>query len=106
MRLRSDILVVSVHARNIGVLSPIAGWQVMLIDSDDQQPVGDVHPRRALAMAFATDQFDDIVGWKRLESTAWIATRRDEVPVHVPVVRGRRSTGPNVPRWRSAAGLE
>lgn len=107
---RPDILVVSVHARNTGVLSPIAGWQVIVLDHGDQRLVGSVHPRRALAMAFAADHFDDIVGWKRLESTAWIATRRADVPVSVPVsvpaARVRRSTGPNVPRWRAAAGLE
>ena len=103
---RADVLVVSVHHRNTGVLSPIAGWQVMLMDHEEQRVVGGVHPRRALAMAFATAQFDDIVGWQRLESTAWIAKRRADVPVGVPVVRGRRSTGPSVPRWRSPAGLD
>lgn len=104
MLVRPDILVVSVHARDTGVLAPIAGWQVMLIDHDDQQLVGSVHTRRALAQAFAADQFDDIVGWKRLESTAWIATRRTDVAVQVPAVRVRKSVRPNVPRWRSAAG--
>lgn len=91
----------SVHARDKGVLSPIVGWQVLLLDNDGQHAIGGAYPRRAQAMAFASREFGDIIGWRRLESTAWVAVRRADLPVHVPPrPRTRVPTGPHVPRWR------
>lgn len=98
---QTDIVVVSVHARDAGVLSPVAGWQVMVMDLHGHQLIGEVHRRRAQAMAFASRHFGDIVGWRRLESTAWAAARRADVPIVLARTRQRLKTGPQVPRWRS-----
>lgn len=96
------ILVVSVHGRDAGVLSPIAGWQVVQFGPDGERLVGDVHLRRPQATAYACSRFDDIIGWRRLESTAWVAERRADTPARVTPVP-RRIKGPHVPLWRLGA---
>ena len=103
--LTAAVMVVSVHGRDAGVLSPINGWQVVQVTSDGQHAVGDVYPRRTHATAFASRHFEDIVGWKRLESTAWLAERRGDRTAPVsPPLPSPTPKGPQIPRWRLAQG--